>query len=223
MSARLVRSGPRGKERRDSCGPACSGVAKSITKPIRKSTRSQGERRITSIELSTASDLTPARYFALHGLLANVASTGGSDLFLKTGAPSAINVHGRIEPTAFPILHDEDTRRLAFEEMRDDQESHFERECELNLSFMVPNVTQIRQNVYQQRTTMATTCRLIPLKVKSLGELGIESKEINGLTETDNGLEVMTACRCHCAAWFRESSFVRRMAPGESRPRKSWW
>jgi twitching motility protein PilT len=136
--------------------------------------------------------VSSARELTLHGLLTYAASLGASDLFLKTDSPPALKRHGRIEPTTFPTLSEEDARRLAYEQMREDQKAQFEREHELNLSFTVPSVTRIRQNVYQQRDTVATTCRLIPLKVKSLSDLGIESKAIRSLTEMHNGLVLVT-------------------------------
>ena len=60
------------------------------------------------------------------------------------------------------------------------------------MAFSVAGVCRIRQNVYQQRDTVATTCRLIPIEVKSLADLGIESKAILGFTEAHSGLILVT-------------------------------
>jgi twitching motility protein PilT len=137
-------------------------------------------------EVSSAGDLT------LESLLSFAASRNGSDLFLKVGTPPAIKVNGRIEPTTFPTLSEEDARRLAFERMDEAQRAAFHRDREMNLSFTVEGISRIRQNVYWQRDTVATTCRLIPLRVKSLADLNIDSKAINGFTEAHNGLVLVT-------------------------------
>jgi twitching motility protein PilT len=138
------------------------------------------------------SDVKSARDLTLDGLLAYAASQGGSDLFLKTGSSPAIKAHGHILKTDFPVLSDEDTVRLASEHMRPEQKAQFEKECELNLSFTVGDITRVRQNVYRQRDTVATTCRLIPLNIKSLDDLGITSKAVRNLTDAHNGLVLVT-------------------------------
>jgi twitching motility protein PilT len=129
---------------------------------------------------------------SLDSLLNYAASRNGSDLFLKAGSPPAIKVNGTIEPTTFPPLSEADAKRLAFERMDEKQRAAFERDREMNLSFTVEGVSRIRQNVYWQRDTVATTCRLIPLRVKSLGDLNIVSKAVTVFTEAHNGLVLVT-------------------------------
>jgi len=133
-----------------------------------------------------------SRELTLDGLLTYVAAQNGSDLFLKVDSPPAFKQHGRIVLTAFPPLDGEDTQRLAYERMNAAQRQQFEKQLELNLSFTVSGVTRIRQNVYRQRDTIATTCRLIPLTVKSLADLGIESQAIRDFTTARNGLVLVT-------------------------------
>ncbi len=128
----------------------------------------------------------------LDGLLAYAGSIKASDLFLKAGARPAFKRNGQIESSAFPILDEHDTKRLAYEHMSPAQRQQFENDRELNISFTVPGVSRIRQNIYQQRNTVATTCRLIPITVRSLAELEIDSKAIVSLTNQHNGLVLVT-------------------------------
>ncbi len=128
----------------------------------------------------------------LNGLLTIAAERGASDLFLKSGSPPAIKRVGRIESLGGPPLSDEDTRRLAHTHVTPEQASQFEANRELNLSFTVPGISRIRQNVYIQRNSIATTCRLIPLKVKTMDELGVRSQAIRGLTDSRNGMVLVT-------------------------------
>jgi twitching motility protein PilT len=130
--------------------------------------------------------------FTLDTILRYAAEQKGSDVFLKVGAPPFIKQHGCILPTDLRPLTKEDTLRLAHEQMTPEQRHRFSEQHEMNLSFTVEGVTRIRQNAYYQRGTVATTCRLIPLEVPSLDELGIASKAVRDLTNAHNGLVLVT-------------------------------
>jgi len=136
--------------------------------------------------LQNAADLT------LDGLISYAASYNASDIFLKAGVPPGLRMLGRVEKTPFPALTPEDTERLAYEHFNAEQRSLFEQQLEMNLSFTVPNVARIRQNVYRERGYVATTCRLISLRVKSLEEIGVHSEAIRNMTTQSHGLVLVT-------------------------------
>ena len=100
-----------------------------------------------------------------------------SDIFVKEGSPVMARVHGRIEPlvpnTENEKLTADDTRKLAYSVMTHEQIGRFEHRHELDLAFEVGGVTRVRANIYQQRGTMGMVCRLIPLKIYSLEQLGM--------------------------------------------------
>src|SRR5437867_11740138 len=100
-------------------------------------------------------------------LISHAAERGASDLFLKVGSKPAIKGNGQIQSCDGPLITEADARRLACERMTAEQANQFDRDHEMNLSFTVPGVARIRQNVYRQRDTIATTCRLIPLRAKT--------------------------------------------------------
>jgi len=128
----------------------------------------------------------------LDGLINYAAEQNASDLFLKAGVPPGLRVLGRIVKAPMPALTHEDTKRLAYEHLNDTQRQKFERDMEMNVSFTVPNVARIRQNIYRERGDVATTCRLISLRVKSLEEIGVHSQAIKKMTEATNGLVLVT-------------------------------
>jgi twitching motility protein PilT len=70
-------------------------------------------------------------------------------------------------------LSADDTRKLAYSVMSHEQIGRFEHRHELDLAFTVADVTRVRGNVYQQRGSMGMVCRLVPLKIYSLEELGL--------------------------------------------------
>lgn len=128
----------------------------------------------------------------LDDLILQAAEQGGSDLFIKAGSPPAAKLHGRIVRMGGPALTEEDVEKLAFHHLTPEQRRVFDETCEMNLSYTVGGKTRIRQNIYRQRGSVATTCRLIPLRVKTLEELEIDSKAVRDLTEARNGLVLVT-------------------------------
>jgi twitching motility protein PilT len=109
----------------------------------------------------------------LRELIHMAAEKKASDLFLKEGSPPMLRVHGRIEGTSYEKLSADDTRKLAYSVMTHEQIGRFEHRHELDLAFTVEDVTRIRANIYQQRGTMGMVCRLIPLTIYSLEQLGM--------------------------------------------------
>ena len=136
--------------------------------------------------ISSPSQLT------LAGLIGCAAEKNASDLFLKVGSPPGIKCLGKIVKLKLPALDEQDVKRLAFERTTPANEEEFHRTHELNLSFTVPNTARIRQNVYQERDCIASTLRLISLTVRSLDEIGVESKAVRELTKAPNGLVLVT-------------------------------
>jgi len=139
-----------------------------------------------SVHNQSVADLT------LDGLITYAASQNASDIFLKAGVPPGLRVLGRIVKTPFPALSPEDTMRLAYEHLDQAQQDQFERGLEMNVSFTVPDVARIRQNIYRERGFVATTCRLISLRVKSLEEIGVHSEAIKNMTTASHGLVLVT-------------------------------
>lgn len=110
----------------------------------------------------------------LSELLKVAASHRASDLFLKEAAPPVMRVHGGITPMdEHPPLSAEQVRDLCYSIMTHDQIGRFEHRHELDLAFTIEDVTRVRANVYQQRGTMGMVCRLIPLDIYSLDDLGM--------------------------------------------------
>ncbi|MDE2126370.1 MAG: PilT/PilU family type 4a pilus ATPase [Armatimonadetes bacterium] len=125
-------------------------------------------------------------------LIAQAASMGASDLFLKAGSPPGFKCYGKISKSEGAALTPEQTRALAEEQMSHAQQQRFAEHLEMNLSFTVPGVARIRQNCYFERDSVATTCRLVPLTVRTLDEVGIPVEAVSRLTEYRDGLVLVT-------------------------------
>ncbi len=114
-----------------------------------------------------------------------------SDLFVKANSKPSIRQHGSITPTEYPELGAEEVARLCNSKMTPRQQAVFEQHHEMDLAFNVGEGLRIRMNVYNQRGNMATVCRLIPTRIRSLDELGIPPK-VKEFTAHGNGLVLVT-------------------------------
>lgn len=127
----------------------------------------------------------------LHTLLLEANKKKASDLFIKEHSPPALRVNGRVQMTDHAVLTADDCRSLAYSVMTHEQIGRFEHRHELDLAFTIENVTRIRANIYQQRGSMGMVCRLIPLKIYSLEQLGMPPV-LADLTKSRQGLVLVT-------------------------------
>ncbi|HZO87134.1 MAG TPA: type IV pilus twitching motility protein PilT [Chthonomonadaceae bacterium] len=127
----------------------------------------------------------------LDDMLRYAAERQSSDLFIRANAIPSIRLHGRVVPTDFPVISPEQAHALAFSKMSPRQQAIFEQHHEMDLAFTVGGVTRIRMNVYMQRGTVGCACRLIPLEIRSLEDLGIPPK-VKEFVTNRNGLVLVT-------------------------------
>lgn len=114
-----------------------------------------------------------------------------SDLFVKSKSIPSIRVNGRIINTDYHELTEEEVHHLCYSKMTPRQQAVFEQHHEMDLAFSVGSELRIRMNIYMQRGTAATVCRLIPTRIRSLEELGVPAK-VKDFLQHRNGLILVT-------------------------------
>jgi twitching motility protein PilT len=112
-------------------------------------------------------------------------------LFIKSGAPPALRVHGRVVPTDLPMLTPQDTERMSQSVMTEEQVARFREYHELDLAFTLGELARFRCNVYQQRNAMAMVLRIVPLEIYTLEELGLP-KIVGEMTMNRQGCILVT-------------------------------
>ena len=127
----------------------------------------------------------------LRELLDEMIRKKASDLHLTAGVSPQIRVDGRITPTAHPVLVPDDTARLAYSILTEDQKKRFESSKELDLSFGIQGLSRFRANVFLQRGVIAAAIRQIPYQVPSFDELGVP-EIVQGFTTKIKGLVLVT-------------------------------
>ena len=106
-------------------------------------------------------------------LLEDMVATGASDLHITAGLPPQFRVDGNVLSSKFEVLAGDDTRRLAYSILNDEQKKRFEDEKELDFSFGVQGISRFRANVFQQRGVTSMAIRQIPYTINTFEELGL--------------------------------------------------
>jgi twitching motility protein PilT len=130
--------------------------------------------------------------FSIDELLEIVVERRASDLHMTAGSSPAIRVNGKVERLhQFSPMTGDQTRRLLYGITRTEQQKELEERRNLDMSYPLPGLARFRVNIFFQRETLAAAFRLIPSKIKSLGELGLPNS-LYELCERPRGLIVVT-------------------------------
>ena len=106
-------------------------------------------------------------------LLEDMVSKGASDLHITAGLPPQLRIDGSVTTTSFPVMTGDETRRLAYSILNEEQKKRFENEKELDFSFGVQGISRFRANVFQQRGVTAMAIRQIPYEIHTFEQLGL--------------------------------------------------
>ncbi len=111
----------------------------------------------------------------LHELVEIGFHERASDICVKVGAPPTHRLHSVFQPVPgdYGNVTAEQARRMISVLMTEKQLARFEETHEMDLAFTVGDKCRVRANIYQQRGTWAIVCRIIPLDILSLEDLGL--------------------------------------------------
>ena len=106
-------------------------------------------------------------------LLRLVVERGASDLHLSVGVPPILRVDGQLAPTNFERLTPQDSQRLVYDILTDEQIQRFEQTYELDFSYSLHKVSRFRVNIYRDKGTVAAAFRVIPQRIPTIRELNL--------------------------------------------------
>lgn len=129
----------------------------------------------------------------MHQLVEMAFEKNASDVLLKGNANIAMKQFSVVKPLdeELPFMDEKNAKRMISELMSEKQIKKFEDHMEMDLGFLVKGKCRVRANIYMQRGTWAIVCRVIPLKIKSIEELGLPPV-LNELTKHRLGLVLVT-------------------------------
>jgi twitching motility protein PilT len=91
---------------------------------------------------------------------------GASDIHLVIGKAPMVRVNGEVvEMAGFPPVTAEESKRLIYSILYDEQKQRFEENLELDCSFAVTNLARFRVNVLMQRAGVECVLRVISSKI----------------------------------------------------------
>ncbi len=116
---------------------------------------------------------------------------GASDLHITVNSPPVLRIDGKLHFLDTEPLSSEDTKKLIYSILTDDQKAIFEKDKELDFSFSAPGLDRFRVNVHYQKGNVEAAFRRIPATIPSLDSLGVPSIAYD-LIRRPNGLVLVT-------------------------------
>jgi twitching motility protein PilT len=124
-------------------------------------------------------------------LLRLVVDKKASDLHLSVGIPPILRIDGALLPTNYEKVSPQESQRLIYDILTDDQIQRFETSYELDFSYQLARIARFRVNVYRDRGHVATAFRVIPAKIPTLKDLQLP-QILEDLTRLPRGLILVT-------------------------------
>lgn len=97
----------------------------------------------------------------------------GSDLYLTTGAPPTLKVHGELTQLEPVAMASGMVKEIAYKVMDKEQIAAFEAKPEMNMAISEPGVGRFRVNIFKQRNQVAMVVRNIKLQIPDMSTLNL--------------------------------------------------
>src|SRR5690554_2145704 len=107
----------------------------------------------------------------LEKLLRLMVDKGASDLFITTGVPPAIKIHGKIHHVGSTPLTPEMTREIVLGSMNEQQRRDFSDSLECNYAISARGIGRFRVSAFYQRNLVGMVIRRITTQIPTLDEL----------------------------------------------------
>ncbi len=116
-----------------------------------------------------------ASTITMHQLIDVGYEVRASDVMVKGGSRPFMKKDSQVQPLPgeWPVIDPVNVHRMLSELMTERQREHFAAHHEMDLGFNVGTHCRVRTNVYKQRGVTAAVCRIIPLTIRGLEELGM--------------------------------------------------
>ena len=125
-------------------------------------------------------------------LLEECIKRNASDLHLQVGLPPVLRIDGKLLAiSGMPLLSPPMLERMVFSTLDEAQQKILIKDKEFDYSFAFGEVGRFRANAFHERGNLAAAFRLIPNKIKSVGELGLPPV-IETFSEYPRGLVLVT-------------------------------
>jgi len=125
-------------------------------------------------------------------ILKAAVGLNASDIHVYIGKPPMVRISGVITELAnYPVITAEESKKLIYSILYDDQIQRFEENMELDSSFDIPGIGRFRVNVLVQKNGVEAVLRIISSKIPDPQTIGLTSAIIE-LTKLPRGLVLIT-------------------------------
>jgi len=127
----------------------------------------------------------------INDLLIEVIKREASDLHITVGLPPTTRINGKLIHLDYPKLGPKDAQDIIYSILTQEQREQVERCREFDMSYSVTGQARFRVNVYYQRNSLAAAFRLIPIRIKTIDELGLP-KIVESIVNRPRGFVLVT-------------------------------
>ncbi len=120
-----------------------------------------------------------------------MVESNASDLHLTAGTSPGIRVHGEVIRVKTNALTGEDTKRLIYQILSEEQRNEFEKKLELDFSFGIKGLARFRANIFNSKGNVAAVFRIIPSIIPDFKTLNLPNTLLK-MTDASNGLILVT-------------------------------
>ncbi|MDE2491709.1 MAG: type IV pilus twitching motility protein PilT [Elusimicrobia bacterium] len=125
-------------------------------------------------------------------VLKSAVQSGASDIHLVIGRPPLMRLNGEImEIPGFPKINAEESKRLVYSILYEEQRAKFEENWELDCSFAVSGLSRFRVNVLLQKNGVEAVMRVVNSKIPTPEQLRLP-KAVTDLADLPRGLVLVT-------------------------------
>ncbi|WP_245395530.1 type IV pilus twitching motility protein PilT [Anthocerotibacter panamensis] len=127
----------------------------------------------------------------IEDLLQEVVDRSGSDLHIAAGLPPCIRAGGKLSYYGKDSLSPEDTQRMIFSMLNNNQRKQLEQNWELDCSYGVVGLGRFRVNVYKDKGSYAAALRALSTKIPTMEQLSLPPI-MREIAEKPRGLVLVT-------------------------------
>lgn len=120
-----------------------------------------------------------------------MVDSNASDLHITSGTSPGLRVHGEIIKVKTAALTGEDTKRLIYQILTEEQKNEFEKKLELDFSFGIKGLARFRANVFNSKGAVAAVFRVIPSIIPDFKALNLPNVLLK-MCDVSNGLILVT-------------------------------
>jgi len=127
----------------------------------------------------------------IDSILRMAVKKSASDIHLIAGQPPVLRIQGDLIPMDAPPIPAPSLKKIIYSIMNERQKEAFEKDLELDLSYMLTEGIRFRVNVHLEKGNLESAFRIIPARIQSVAELGLP-RIVEELARKKKGLIIVT-------------------------------